>query len=104
MGQEPTWSEMPSDRPDQIAKHEVGGADAPACVALVALAQPSRRAQIARLTARPDPTFVTHLIATAEQAPQTRNLRRAAPSDALSAYSAQPRPQAAKGSRTRQVI
>jgi hypothetical protein len=58
--------------------------------------------RIARPITRPDPTFVTHLIATAEQVPQTRNLRRAAPSDASTAYAA--RPQAATGSRTRQVI
>ena len=37
---------------------------------------------------RPDPTFVTHLIATAEHAPQTRSLRRASPADAQTAYSA----------------
>jgi hypothetical protein len=35
---------------------------------------------------RPDASFVTQLIATAEQLPQTRHLRRAAPADALSAY------------------
>ncbi|HLZ03176.1 MAG TPA: hypothetical protein VKR55_13640 [Bradyrhizobium sp.] len=37
---------------------------------------------------RPDANFVTQLIATAEQLPQTRNLRRAAPADALTAYQA----------------
>jgi hypothetical protein len=36
---------------------------------------------------RPNASFVAQLIATAEQLPQTRNLRRAAPADALSAYS-----------------
>ena len=35
---------------------------------------------------RPNESFVTQLIATAEQLPQTRSLRRAAPADALSAY------------------
>jgi hypothetical protein len=35
---------------------------------------------------RPDASFVAHLIATAEQAPQTRTLRRATPVDALAAY------------------
>jgi RNA polymerase-interacting CarD/CdnL/TRCF family regulator len=35
---------------------------------------------------RPSASFVTHLIATAEQAPQTRTLRRATPADALAAY------------------
>jgi hypothetical protein len=35
---------------------------------------------------RPDPSFVTHLIATAEQSPQTRILRRAATADVEAAY------------------
>jgi hypothetical protein len=35
---------------------------------------------------RPDPSFVTHLIAMAEQAPQTRVLRRAATADVEAAY------------------
>jgi hypothetical protein len=38
------------------------------------------------IIARPDANFVAHLIATAERLPQTRQLRRAAPADALSAY------------------
>jgi hypothetical protein len=93
---------MRSDRPDQAGEHDVSGADAPACLALVPVTPPARR--ITRGSARPDPIFVAHLIATAAQVPQTRNLRRAAPSDALSAYTAQPRPPATTGSRTRQVI
>lgn len=36
---------------------------------------------------RPDARFVVHLIATAVHEPQTRALRRAAPSDAVSTYS-----------------
>ena len=35
---------------------------------------------------RPDASFLTQVIATAEQLPQTRPLRRAAQADALSAY------------------
>lgn len=35
---------------------------------------------------RPDAAFVAHLIATAEQTPQTRALRRASPADALASY------------------
>jgi hypothetical protein len=53
---------------------------------------------------RPDPSFITQLIATAEQLPQTRSLRRAAPADAMSAYRAGERSVAAAGPRTRQVI
>ncbi len=40
--------------------------------------------------ARPDPSFVTQLIATADQAPQTRSLRRGSLGDAQTAYGAQP--------------
>jgi hypothetical protein len=86
---------------EQMAEHEVGGPDAPASLALVPLAPSTRRV---RIITRPDPSFVAHLIATQAQLPQTRTLRRAAPSDALSAYTAQPRPLAVTGSRTRQVI
>ena len=35
---------------------------------------------------RPDPSFVTHLIAMAQQSPQTRILRRAATADVQAAY------------------
>jgi hypothetical protein len=58
-----------------------------ACVALVPVAQEAQwsRPQVRR--ALPDPTFLAQLIATAEQIPQTRSLRRAATADALSAYS-----------------
>lgn len=35
---------------------------------------------------RPDPSFVTHLIAMAEQEPQTRTMRRAAVADVEAAY------------------
>jgi len=53
---------------------------------------------------RPDPTFVTHLIATAEQVPQTRMHRRVAQADALSAYRARQASAPATGFRTRQII
>jgi len=35
---------------------------------------------------RPDPSFLAHLIATAQQVPQTRILRRAATADVQAAY------------------
>jgi len=72
-------------------------------VALVPLAGELRSAPKLPLP-RPDPSFVTQLIATAEQVPQTRLLRRAAPADALSAYSAQQRNARDTGVSTRQVI
>jgi hypothetical protein len=35
---------------------------------------------------RPLPAFLAHLVATAQHAPQTRTLRRAAPAEAAAAY------------------
>ena len=52
---------------------------------------------------RPDPSFVAQLIATAEQLPQTRSLRRAAPAVAMSAYRAGQRSSVSAGLQTRQV-
>ena len=65
-----------------------GTSDAPvASVALVPVVAASRKlAPIAHGLTRPDPTFVTHLIAMAELSPQTRLLRRAAPEDVQAAY------------------
>jgi hypothetical protein len=60
------------------------------CVAVVPVTQTVYEApKLAR--ARPNANYVAQLIATAEQLPQTRNLRRAEPADALSAYSARQR-------------
>jgi hypothetical protein len=75
----------------------------PPCVALVPLAEELTWARKMPLP-RPDPSFVTQLIATAEQMPQTCNLRRAAPADALSAYSTPRRAVPEAGRCTRQVI
>jgi hypothetical protein len=55
------------------------------CVTLVPVTPAVYRAATFAIT-RPDAGFVTHLIATAEHVEQTRELRRAAPADALSAY------------------
>jgi hypothetical protein len=64
--------------------------DAPARAASVALvpviAAPRRPAPTTQGLTRPDPSFVTHLIAMAELSPQTRLLRRAAPEDVQMAY------------------
>jgi hypothetical protein len=75
----------------------------PPCVALVPLTQELTWARKLPLP-RPDPSFVTQLIATAEQVPQTRILRRGTSADALSAYSAHQHPARDAGLRTRQVI
>jgi hypothetical protein len=59
----------------------------PASVALVPVAaSPRRFAPVGQGLTRPDPSFVTHLIAMAEMSPQTRLLRRAAPQDVQAAY------------------
>jgi hypothetical protein len=53
---------------------------------------------------RPNSIFVTQLIATAEQVPQTRHLRRATAADAQTAYSAHAHQVPGAGVRTRQII
>ena len=53
--------------------------------ALVPVAPPSAHRLVSR-SGRPDAAFVVHLIATADRAPQTRSLRRAAPGDAVTRY------------------
>jgi hypothetical protein len=77
--------------------------ETPPGMALVPLAWPIRLARTSQIT-RPDPTFVAHLIATAARVPQTCNLRRGAPSDAHSAYTASLRPATGASCRTRQVV
>jgi hypothetical protein len=55
-----------------------------------------------RVLPRPDPSFVTQLIANAEHVPQASRLRRASPADAKMAYGDK-RPLPSVSSRTRQV-
>ena len=55
--------------------------------ALVPLASGVSDSAPPRATPRPA-TFLAHLIATARQAPQTRERRRAEPSEAIAAYTA----------------
>jgi hypothetical protein len=65
-----------------------GAADAkPACMALVPVVASATWPRVPdQHLCRADPTFVTHLIATAEHVPQTRVLRRATLADAAAAY------------------
>jgi hypothetical protein len=74
----------------------------PAGTALVPTTPASPQAPV-RIS-RPDPGFVTHLIATAEQVPQTRLLRRAAPFEALSAYAARFAPPHSSDRQTRPIV
>ena len=94
------------DRPEQMVEDGVFTEDADAacaeaaCTALVPVVPTVQWSQPAHLQ-RPDSTFVTQLIATAEHDPQTRALRRATLADAQSAYR---RHTVGAGVRTRQII
>jgi hypothetical protein len=73
-------------------------------VSLVPVTPSAQPSQTSSRPSRPSSIFVTHLIATAAQAPQTRNLRRATPADANTAYSANQHAFQGAGFRTRQTI
>ncbi len=92
-----------TDRSEDILDGEILDADAPTCVELVPVSQTVRWLRKSTI-ARPDPTFLTHLIATADQAPQTRSMRRASIEDAQTAYGAHPQERRSVARRTRQVI
>jgi hypothetical protein len=92
-----------TERSDDILDGEVLDADGPACVELVPVSQEvnwSRKASMAR----PDPSFLAQLIATADHAPQTCKLRRASIEDAQTAYGSHPQERRSVARRTRQVI
>lgn len=93
------------DRPEQTSDESTVALDIPACVALVPVTAAADRSRIpAQRLSRAD--FVAQLIATAEQVPQTRGLRRGTSADAKAAYGAS-RHQAGiqlAGIRTRQIV
>jgi hypothetical protein len=91
------------DRSEEILDGEFVNADEPACVELVPVTQSVHWSPKSAVP-RPDPTFVAQLIATADQAPQTRNLRRASLADAQTAYGASQMRRCGTGFRTRQTI
>jgi hypothetical protein len=76
----------------------------PASRALVPLAFTERRARRRWYRWAPDPIFITHLIAEAQQVPQARRVRRASLADAEAAYRPRPTPTQNVGSRMRQVV
>jgi len=76
----------------------------PACTALVPLVATAQSSHGQRRRCLLNPTFLTHLIATAARAPQTRSLYRATFADALTAYRASQNPVRVAGARTRQII
>jgi hypothetical protein len=95
---------LDGQRPEQ-AMDDGGGADAgPASVALVPLTSARWSPVPNRILLRSSPTFVTHLIATAEHAPQTRGFRRATPADAQTAYGAQRHSRSGSGIRTHRTV
>jgi hypothetical protein len=94
-----------SDRPEPLADDSVVFDATPACTALVPMIQPAPWSPaFSQPLPRPDSPFVTHLIATAEQVPQTCSLRRATPADALTAYNASRFQAQGAGVRTQQII
>lgn len=93
-----------NDRPEPALDGAAVPEAKPASVALVPLAQIERRSRRRWYRWAPDPIFVTHLIATAQQAPQTRRMRQATPADAQAAYQPRQSPANDAGNRMRQVI
>jgi hypothetical protein len=96
---------LSSGRPEQAADDGTLPEPQPACVALVPTAPSAQWSPASgKSVSRPSSIFITHLIATAEQAPQTRSLRRATAADAQIAYGANLHPVGRAGFRTRQII
>jgi hypothetical protein len=75
-----------------------------ACTDLVELNPVRAQWAPKRPLSRPNPSFITQLIATAEQVPQTRNLRRGSYAEAQSAYGPHPSERRSVSRRTRQII
>jgi hypothetical protein len=91
-----------SNRSDDIIAGEAL-TDANPCVDLVPMT-PSVQWLPPRMATRPDSSFVTQLIATAEQEPHTSSLRRATYADAQLAYGSRPQERRGVARRTRQII
>lgn len=95
-------SSLQPPRARRAERTPVGYRDEPpaplkASTALVPIAAPAAAPKPTHSLARPNPAFVAHLIAMAQQAPQTRTLRRASPEEAQAHYRAQPLSAAARG-------
>ncbi len=96
---------LSNDRPEQPVEDGIVADAKPACVALVPVIPVTPWSRASHLEpSRPNSIFVTHLIATAEQVPQTRSLRRATPADAQTAYQANQHQLVGAGARMRQII
>lgn len=90
-------------RPEEIIEVEVVDDAPPASLALVPL---SARVDVQPKMplSRPDPSFVTQLIATAEHVPQTCSLRRGSPADAQAAYGPHISERRSVTRRTKQIV
>jgi hypothetical protein len=95
---------MPTDQTELAIDEPAASADKPASRALVPPAFTERRARRRWYRWAPDPIFITHLIAEAQQVPQARRVRRASLADAEAAYRPRPTPTQNVGSRMRQVV
>jgi hypothetical protein len=94
---------LSTSQSDQAVEEDVVRDAKSDCVALVPVIPSAQWSHSPdQLRSLPSSIFVTQLIATAEQEPQTRGLPRATLADAQTAYSANPMQGAA--SRTRQII
>jgi hypothetical protein len=91
------------DRSEQVLDGEVLTDAAPPCVDLVPVT-PTLNWSTKCPLPHPDPSFLTQLIATAAQDPQTRTLRRASLAEAQTAYAASPCERRGIARRTRQVV
>jgi hypothetical protein len=97
-------SPMPYDRTRSTPDDTAAPAEQPAGRALVPVANLERRSRRRWYRWAPDPIFITHLIAEAQQVPQARRTRRGSMADAQAAY--RPHQTSAQdiGGRTRQVV
>ena len=91
-----------TERPEPVV--DDGVEKKPACAALVPVIPSAQWSHGPGRRWSPNSIFVTQLIATAEQAPQTRGLRRATLADAQSAYNARQGLARSAASRTRQIV
>jgi hypothetical protein len=83
---------LDTGRPEQSADDGVVADAKPACVALVPVTSSAQWSQPPGRLPRPNPVFVTHLIAPAAQVPQTRGSCRATAADGAECLPGAPTP------------
>jgi hypothetical protein len=97
--------ERPDETMDEAADQAALADATPECRTLVPRVVSAQWSGIPnQFVSRADPTFVTHLIATAEHVPQTRCLQRATPTEAQTAYGAGLHPTSVTGIRTQRTV